>query len=79
MYTPNSPVLRTNVPPPSGPQGRGTRGKAGMANLGDGDAVIRIFTCMSHDTILCISEKGIAYALHAFQASNACGIHVTPT
>jgi len=52
-------------------QGRGTRGKAGMANLGDGDAVIRIFTCMSHDTILCISEKGIAYALHAFQVPQA--------
>ncbi|EOD20608.1 DNA topoisomerase [Emiliania huxleyi CCMP1516] len=48
-------------------QGRGTRGKAGMANLGDGDAVLRIFSCATHDTVLFISERGIAYALEAFR------------
>jgi DNA gyrase subunit A len=37
-------------------QRRGTRGKAGMANLRDGDAVARIFACQTHDTILCISQ-----------------------
>ena len=48
-------------------QNRGTRGKAGMANLLDSDAVVQLFTCSSHDTILCISQRGVAYALPAYK------------
>ena len=48
-------------------QGRGTRGKAGMANLRDDDAVRQAYSCSSHDTVLAISERGIAYALPAYR------------
>ena len=48
-------------------QGRGTRGKAGMSNLRDADAVVQLFTCSSHATVLCISQRGVAYALPAYK------------
>lgn len=48
-------------------QKRGTRGKAGMANLRDGDAVKQVINCNSHDTILCLSDAGVAYALPAYK------------
>lgn len=48
-------------------QRRGTRGKAGMTNLRDDDAVEAILNCQTHDTILCISEGGVAYAVPAYK------------
>ena len=48
-------------------QRRGTRGKAGMTNLRDDDGVEKMLNCNSHDTILCISEAGVAYALPAYK------------
>jgi DNA gyrase subunit A len=48
-------------------QQRGTRGKAGMTNLNDDDAVVQILNCKAHDTVLCLSEKGVAYALPAYK------------
>ena len=48
-------------------QKRGTRGKAGMANLRDGDAVKQVINCNAHDTILCLSDAGVAYALPAYK------------
>lgn len=47
-------------------QNRGTRGKAG-AKLGEGDRVKFLFTVNDHDTVLFISEKGVAYAVRAFE------------
>jgi len=48
-------------------QNRGTRGKAGMSNLRDSDAVVQVLSCSSHATVLCISQRGIAYALPAYK------------
>ena len=48
-------------------QNRGTRGKAGVTNLSDDDAVLEMFLCSSHDTLLAISAKGVAYALPAYK------------
>jgi DNA gyrase subunit A len=48
-------------------QNRGTRGKAGMANLRDGDDIQQIIQCGSHDTLLCLTEQGVAYALPAYK------------
>ena len=48
-------------------QQRGTRGKAGMTNMRDGDAVMQILHCQSHETILCLSASGVAYALPAYK------------
>ena len=43
------------------------RGKAGMANLRDGDEVRQVINCYAHETILCLSEAGVAYALPAYK------------
>ena len=48
-------------------QRRGTRGKAGMTNLRDDDVIETMLNCNAHDTILCISEAGVAYALPAYK------------
>jgi DNA gyrase subunit A len=47
-------------------QRRGTRGKA-AARIREDDQVSHFFTCNDHDTILAISQRGIAYAIRAFQ------------
>eukprot|EP01038_Epipyxis_sp_PR26KG_P009141 gene9141-12327_t len=48
-------------------QSRGGKGKAG-ARLSDGqDSVSQFFTCNDHDSVLFISERGIAYSVKAFQ------------
>ena len=52
-------------------QRRGTRGKAGMTNLAADDAVARMFTCSSHDGLLCVTGRGIAYLLPAFRVPSA--------
>ena len=38
-----------------------------MTNLSDDDAVLEMFLCSSHDTLLAISAKGVAYALPAYK------------
>jgi len=48
-------------------QNRGGRGKAGMSNLRDNDVVVQMLNCQTHDTILCISTTGVAYALPAYK------------
>jgi DNA gyrase subunit A len=48
-------------------QQRGTRGKAGISNLHDDDAVVQIINCHTHDTILCLSDAGVAYAIGAYR------------
>jgi DNA gyrase subunit A len=47
-------------------QTRGTRGKAG-ANMRDGDAIVQMEQCTTHDTMLCLSDAGVAYALPAYK------------
>ncbi|CAN0050365.1 unnamed protein product, partial [Ectocarpus sp. 12 AP-2014] len=48
-------------------QNRGTRGKAGAKMSSDHDVVQHFFTCQDHDTILFVSDKGVAYGIRAFQ------------
>mmetsp|Transcript_51098 Transcript_51098/g.127235 ORF Transcript_51098/g.127235 Transcript_51098/m.127235 type:complete len:878 (+) Transcript_51098:1778-4411(+) len=48
------------------PQTRGTRGKKGVA-IQEGDEISHFFSCNNHDTILCISQNGIAFAFRAYQ------------
>jgi len=52
-------------------QGRGTRGKRGTSDTGTGDSedneIAHCFTCNDHDTLLMVSQRGIAYGLRAFQ------------
>ncbi|CAM9675174.1 unnamed protein product, partial [Laminaria digitata] len=48
-------------------QNRGTRGKAGAKMSSDHDLVQHFFTCQDHDTILFVSNKGVAYGIRAFQ------------
>ena len=61
-------------------QQRGTRGKAGMTNLPDGDCVVQMLQCSSHDTVLCLSSLGVAYALPAYKVPSGSrasrGTHV---
>ena len=51
-------------------QGRGTRGKRGTSG-GDksslDDEVLHCITCNDHDTLLMITQNGIAYGLRAYQ------------
>lgn len=44
-------------------QNRGTRGKRGIGNTRDKDAVLHFFSCHTHDMLVAISERGIAYGL----------------
>eukprot|EP00903_Cladosiphon_okamuranus_P010462 g9898.t1 len=48
-------------------QNRGTRGKAGAKMSSDHDVVQHFFTCQDHDTILFVSDRGVAYGIRAFQ------------
>lgn len=51
-------------------QGRGTKGKRGAFDSGtgqEGDEVAHCFTCNDHDTLLMVTQKGIAYGIRAFQ------------
>ncbi|KAI2491490.1 DNA Topoisomerase IV [Fragilaria crotonensis] len=53
-------------------QNRGTRGKRGIS---DGKAadneIAHCFTCNDHDTLLMVTQKGIAYGLRAYQVPTA--------
>jgi DNA gyrase subunit A len=49
-------------------QGRGTRGKRGTSdNISSADEVAHVITCNDHDTLLMITQTGIAYGLRAYQ------------
>ena len=52
-------------------QQRGTRGKAGMTNLKDDDAVVQVLQCHAHDVLLCLSVTGVAYALPAYKVPSS--------
>jgi DNA gyrase subunit A len=51
-------------------QGRGTRGKRGTSDAGGGDSaeseIAHCFTCNDHDTLLMVTQKGIAHGIRAF-------------
>jgi len=47
-------------------QTRGTRGKKGVV-IQEDDEISHFFSCNNHDTILCISQSGIAFAFRAYQ------------
>lgn len=57
-------------------QRRGTRGKRGTS--GDtssvDDEVLHCITCNDHDTLLMISQDGLAYGLHAYQVPSGSRI-----
>jgi DNA gyrase subunit A len=46
-------------------QNRGTRGKHGVGNQRGSDVVRHFFTCHTHDMLVAISKRGIAYDLPA--------------
>lgn len=50
-------------------QGRGTRGKRGTSDGGasSDNEIAHCFTCNDHDSLLMVSQKGIAYGLRAYQ------------
>lgn len=49
-------------------QGRGTRGKRGTSeNVSSDDEVAHVITCNDHDTLLMITQNGIAYGLRAYE------------
>mmetsp|Transcript_10261 Transcript_10261/g.15161 ORF Transcript_10261/g.15161 Transcript_10261/m.15161 type:complete len:582 (-) Transcript_10261:261-2006(-) len=53
-------------------QGRGTRGKKSTtSNASQDNEVAHCFTCNDHDTLLMVTQKGIAYGLRAFQVPAA--------
>jgi len=48
-------------------QGRGTRGKRGTGGESADNEVAHCFTCNDHDTLLMVTQNGIAYGIRAFQ------------
>jgi DNA gyrase subunit A len=50
-------------------QGRGTRGKRGTSDGGESQdsAIAHCFTCNDHDTLLMVTQNGIAFGLRAYQ------------
>ena len=55
-------------------QNRGTRGKRGTSSTEGAsaeDEVAHCFTCNDHDTLLMITDNGIAYGLRAYQVPTA--------
>lgn len=48
-------------------QSRGGKGKAGARLSTDQDSVQHFFTCNDHDTVLFVTDRGIAYTTKAFQ------------
>jgi DNA gyrase subunit A len=47
-------------------QSRGTRGKKGII-IEKNDQLMHFFSCNNHDTIICISRKGIGYSFKGYQ------------
>lgn len=53
-------------------QGRGTRGKKGSSDVSSAEEeVSHVITCNDHDTLLMITDNGIAYGLRAYQVPTA--------
>jgi DNA gyrase subunit A len=48
-------------------QSRNTRGKAGAANMKEDDAVDHFLTCHDHDVVMVFTDRGVVYALKAYQ------------
>jgi DNA gyrase subunit A len=50
-------------------QGRGTRGKRGTSDGGESidNEIAHCFTCNDHDTLLMVTQRGIAYGLRAYK------------
>eukprot|EP00934_Nitzschia_sp_Nitz4_P006118 Nitzschia sp. Nitz4//scaffold159_size51929//33708//36626//NITZ4_006882-RA/size51929-snap-gene-0.62-mRNA-1//-1//CDS//3329537583//6108//frame0 len=48
-------------------QARGTQGKMGTASSTNDEEVAQVITCNDHDTLLMISQNGIAHTLRAYQ------------
>lgn len=48
-------------------QSRGSKGKAGAKLSAEDDAVSHFFSCNDHDSLLFVTNKGIAYSIKAFQ------------
>ena len=48
-------------------QSRGTKGKAGAKMSGEDDGIMQFFSCNDHDSVLFVTDKGIAYSIKAFQ------------
>jgi DNA gyrase subunit A len=50
-------------------QGRGTRGKRGTSDGGESvdNEIMHCFTCNDHDTLLMVTQAGIAYGLRAYK------------
>ncbi|CAB9502475.1 gyrase subunit A [Seminavis robusta] len=50
-------------------QNRGTRGKRGTSDGGESEdnAIAHCFTCNDHDTLLMVTQSGIAFGLRAYQ------------
>nr|UXY87651.1 DNA gyrase subunit A [Cryptomonas curvata] len=47
-------------------QTRGTRGKKGLI-IQEDDTISHFFSCNNHDTILCVSQTGLAFAFKAYK------------
>jgi DNA gyrase subunit A len=54
-------------------QSRGTRGKRGTTDVGNtnDDEVAHCFTCNDHDTLLMVTQRGIAFGIRAYQVPSA--------
>lgn len=54
-------------------QHRGTRGKRGTTDGGDSDDndVAHCFTCNDHDTLLMVTQRGVAFGIRAYQIPSA--------
>ena len=52
-------------------QSRGGKGKAGTKLSTDEDAVAHFFACNDHDSILFVTDRGVAYSVKAYQVPTA--------
>jgi DNA gyrase subunit A len=48
-------------------QSRGTKGKAGAKLSTEDDGIAQFFSCNDHDSVLFVTDKGVAYSIKAFQ------------
>lgn len=48
-------------------QSRGTKGKAGAKLSTEDDGISQFFSCNDHDSVLFVTDKGVAYSIKAFQ------------
>lgn len=48
-------------------QSRGTKGKAGAKLSTEDDGISQFFSCNDHDSVMFVTDKGVAYSIKAFQ------------